>query len=224
MPVAKGIIGLKLGMTQLFDAQGRAIPVTVIEAGPCTVVQRKTAERDGYDALQLGFGAIRERLVNEPAKGHFKRAGVEPKRRLGEFRLTDCDRFQVGGEVRAELFEVGERVNVTAISKGKGFAGVMKRYGWHGGGASHGSMHHRQPASGGATDAARVFPGTGKPGHMGAARVTVKALEVFRVDSERNLLIVRGAVPGPPGGVVRVTTPPARPKRVAKRKVVGVPR
>ncbi len=222
MPVAKGIIGRKLGMTQMFDDQGRAMGVAVIQAGPCVVVQRKSAARDGYDALQLGFGAVRERRVNRPLGGHFKRAGVEARRVLGEFRLLDCDQFQVGQELRADVFEPGERVNVTAVSKGKGFAGVMKRYGWHGGGASHGSMSHRRPASGGATDAARVLPGTGKPGHMGAVRVTVKGLEVVRADAERSLLVLRGAVPGPPGGIVRVTKAPPRPKRVARAKVVGV--
>ena len=221
MAVAKGIIGQKLGMTQMFDEQGRAIPVTVIEAGPCTVVQRKTAEREGYDAIQLGFGAVREKHVNRPALGHFKRAGVEPKKTLGEFRLTDCDQYQVGQELRVDVFRSGDRVNVTGVSKGKGFAGVIKRYGWHGGPASHGSMSHRRPASGGPTDPARVFPGTGKPGHMGAARVTVKGLEVIRADAERNLLILKGAVPGPPGGVVRVTKAPDRAKRVARAKVVG---
>jgi large subunit ribosomal protein L3 len=221
MAVAKGIIGQKLGMTQLFDDQGRAVAVTAIQAGPCVVVQRKTAARDGYDAVQLGFGAAREKRVNRPARGHFKRAGVEPKKTLGEFRLSDCDQYQVGQELRADLFKSGERVNVTGISKGKGFAGVIKRYGWHGGPGSHGSMSHRRPASGGATGPARVLPGTGRPGHLGAARVTVKGVEVIRADAERNLLIVKGAVPGPPGGVVRVTKAPERPKRVAKRRVVG---
>jgi len=221
MAVAKGIIGHKLGMTQLFDDQGRAVPVTVIQAGPCVVVQRKTAARDGYDAIQLGFGAVRDKHVNQPARGHFKRAGVEPKKTLSEFRLADCDQCQVGQELRADLFKSGERVNVTAISKGKGFAGVMKRYGWHGGPASHGSMSHRRPASSGPTDPARVFPGTRKPGHLGAVRVTVKGLAVVRADAERNLLIVKGAVPGPPGGVVRVTKAPERPKRIAKRRLVG---
>jgi large subunit ribosomal protein L3 len=221
MAVAKAIIGQKLGMTQIFDETGRAVPVTVIQAGPCTVVQRKTAATDGYDAVQLGFGGVRERRVNQPARGHFKRAGVEPLRRLAEFRLTECDSYQVGQQLRADIFQAGERVNVTAISKGKGFTGVIKRYGWHGGGASHGSMSHRRPASGGATDPARVFPGTGKPGHMGAARVTVRGLRVVRADAERNLLLVRGAVPGPPGGVVRVTTSPEHAKHVARAKVVG---
>jgi len=221
MAIAKGIIGQKLGMTQLFNEQGRAVPVTVIQAGPCTVVQRKTVDRDGYDAVQLGFGAVRERRVNRPARGHFRRAGVEPLRTLGELRLTDCDQYQIGQTVRADLFKPGERVDVRGVSKGKGFAGVIKRYGWHGGGATHGSMFHRKPASGGPTDPARVFPGTGKPGHMGVARVTVKDLEVVRVDVERNLLLVKGAVPGAPGGLVWVTQGPARPKRVAKRRVVG---
>lgn len=220
MLVTKGIIGRKLGMTQLFDEQGRAVPVTVIQAGPCAVVQRKTAERDGYDAIQLGFGAVRERRVNRPAQGHFKRAGVEPMRTLGEFRLADCEQYQVGQELRVDLFQAGERVNVTGISKGKGFAGVIKRYGWHGGPGAHGSMSHRRPASGGATGPARVLPGTGKPGHMGAARVTVKGLEVVRADAERNLLLVKGAVPGPPGAVVRVTKAPEPVKRVARARMV----
>lgn len=220
MPVAKGLLGQKLGMTQIFDEQGRAIPVTVIEAGPCVVIQRKQVSSDGYDALQLGFGRVRERRVNRPAQGHFKRAGVEARRVLGEFRLQDCSQHEVGQELRVDIFAVGERVNVTATSKGKGFAGVMKRYGWHGGPAAHGSMSHRRPASGGATDAARVMPGTGKPGHMGAERVTVKGLEVIRVDGERNLLLVRGAVPGPEGALVRVTQPPQRAKHVSRAKVV----
>jgi len=222
MAVGKGIIGHKLGMTQLFDDQGRVVPVTVIEAGPCVVVQRKTAARDGYDAIQVGFGAVREKRVNQPARGHFKRAGVEPKKTLGEFRLAACEAYEVGQELGVGIFAPGERVNVTATSKGKGFAGVIKRYGWHGGPASHGSMSHRRPASGGPTDPARVFPGTGKPGHMGAVRVTVKGLEVIRADVERKLLVVRGAVPGPPGGVVRVTTAPERPKHISKRRTVGV--
>jgi large subunit ribosomal protein L3 len=220
MAIAKGIMGQKLGMTQWFNEQGRAVPVTVIEAGPCTVVQRKTAARDGYDAVQLGFGAIRQQRVNRPARGHFRRGGVAPLRALGELRLTDCDQYQVGQMLRADLFKPGERVDIRGVSKGKGFAGVQKRYGWHGGPATHGSMSHRRPAAGGPTDPARVFPGTGKPGHMGAARVTVKDLEVVRVDVERNLLLVKGAVPGAPGGLVWVTQAPARPKRVAKRRIV----
>jgi large subunit ribosomal protein L3 len=222
MAVAKAIIGKKLGMTQTFGEHGRAVPVTVIEAGPCVVVQRKSVAREGYDAVQLGFGDVRENRVNRPAAGHFKRAGVEPKKTLGEFRLTDCDQYQVGQELRADLFESGERVTVTGISKGKGFAGVMKRYGWHGGPGGHGSMSHRRPASSGATTPARVFPGTGKPGHMGAVRVTVKGLEVIRVDSQRNLLLLKGAVPGPPGALLRITKPPERPKRVARAKYVKV--
>jgi large subunit ribosomal protein L3 len=220
MAVAKAIIGQKLGMTQIFDEQGHAVPVTVIQAGPCVVVQRKTAEHEGYDAVQLGFGAVREKRVTQPARGHFKRAGVEPTKVLREFRLIDCEQYQLGQEIRADIFKPGERVNVTGISKGKGFAGVIKRYGWHGAGATHGSMSHRRPASGGPTDPARVFPGTGKPGHMGAVRVSVKGLSVVRADAERNLLLVRGAVPGPPGGVVQVTQPPAQPRRVARAKFV----
>ena len=220
MPVVKGILGRKLGMTQLFDEAGRAVPVTVMEAGPCLVVQRRSREKDGYEAVQLGFGEVKEHRVNQPRRGHFAAHGVPARRVLGEFRLGDLSGIEVGQELKADLFQVGEEVSVTGISKGKGFAGVMKRHGFHGGPATRGSMLHRKPASGGATDAARVFKGVGKPGHMGAAQVTTKGLRVVRVDAERNLIIVRGAVPGAPGSLVRITVPVVAPRKPSRRKLV----
>jgi large subunit ribosomal protein L3 len=220
LPVVKGILGRKLGMTQVFLEDGRAVPVTVLEAGPCVVVQKRERELDGYEAVQVGYQEIKARRVNSPRAGHFKKAGVEPKRTLAEFRLVDCDALSVGDELRADLFQSGERVNVTGISKGRGFAGGVKRYGFKGGPASHGSMQHRRPASSGATDAARTFKGTRKPGHMGAVRVTVKGLEVLRVDPERNLILVKGAVPGPPGGPIRITLPVRHERKSGKVKIV----
>lgn len=198
----KAILGRKLGMTQVFDDQGRVIPVTVIEAGPCTVVQKKSQATNGYDAVQLGFIDLPERKVNRPMKGHFDKAGVTPKRYLREVRgMTE---LQVGDEVRVDIFAPGELVDVTGTSKGKGFQGVIKRYHWHGGPQTHGSMVHRKPQSSGSTDPARVFKGTGKPGHMGNERVTVKRLQVVRVIPERNLLLVKGAVPGARGGLLYI--------------------
>ena len=209
--VEKALLGRKMGMTQLFGEDGRAEAVTVIAAGPCHVVQRKRAEKEGYDAVQLGYEEVPAKRLNRPRAGHFRRAGENAKvelplcRHLVEFRFADCEAFAVGARIGPEIFQVGETVDVIATSKGKGFAGVHKRYGFRGGPASHGSMSHRRPGSGGATDAARVFKGTRKPGHMGAARVTVKGLRVHMVDAERGLLAVRGAVPGPTGGMVMVT-------------------
>lgn len=209
--VHKALLGRKVGMTQLFAEDGRAVPVTVISAGPCTVIQRKSADRDGYDALQLGYDELPDgKRLNRPRLGHFRRAAekagreVPPCRHLAEFRFADCDAHQVGDQVRADVFEVGEVVDVTGTSKGKGFAGVHKRYGFRGGPASHGSMSHRRPGSGGATDGARVFKGTKKPGHMGHVRTTVKRLRVHMVDADKGLLAVEGAVPGPNGGLLLV--------------------
>ena len=213
----KAIVGRKLGMTQIFAEDGRAVAVTVISAGPCVVVQRKSEAKDGYDALQLGYEeVVRLNRLNKPRTGHFRRSGekahteIPPCRHLVEFRLTDCDAHQVGDRITVDIFQVGDRVDVTGTSKGKGFAGVQKRHGFHGGPASHGSMSHRRPGSGGATDAARVFKGTRKPGHMGNARVTVKRLGVHMVDAEKGLLAVNGAVPGPTGRLVTVTCPVGR--------------
>jgi large subunit ribosomal protein L3 len=216
-PIQKALIGRKLGMTQLFADDGRAVPVTVIAAGPCLVVQRKSPDKEGYDALQLGYEELpRSDRVNKPTAGHFRRAAeaahadLLPCRHLIELRLSDCDAYAVGDRINVEVFEVGDRVDVTGTSKGKGFAGVQKRYGFRGGPGSHGSMSHRRPASGGATDAARVFKGTRKPGHMGNVRRTVKRLRVHAIDPKKNLLLLEGAVPGPYGGLVQVTVP-ARP-------------
>jgi large subunit ribosomal protein L3 len=251
MAIRKMIMGRKVGMTQLFAADGKAIPVTVLEVGPCYVVQRRTMERDGYESVQLGYMpysardirraeemhrlhvtrrgnrlaadagkpgkmADRGKIVKEPrgphrltlaVYGHFLKHNLPPLRFLKEFRVAALDSFAEGQEILADVFAAGEKVNVTGTSKGRGFAGVMKRYGFHGGNETHGSMFHRKPASGGATDAARVFPGSRRPGHMGAAQVTVKGLTVVRADAAKNVLVIKGAIPGPNGGIVVITMP-----------------
>jgi len=198
----KAILGKKVGMTQVFTDAGLAVPVTVIEAGPCHVVQKKTVERDGYSAIQVGFGEKRERLFNKPVKGHFGKAGVRPLRFLREFRLEDSEGYQVGQEIKADLFSLGEKVDVVGTSKGHGFSGGIKRHGFHRGPMAHGSKYHRRPGSLGAKGPARVFKGRKLPGQYGASRVTVQNLEVVRVDAGRNLLAIKGAVPGPRGGLV----------------------
>ncbi|MDQ0286155.1 large subunit ribosomal protein L3 [Desulfofundulus luciae] len=200
----KGILGRKVGMTQIFNDAGQAIPVTVIEAGPCIVVQKKTPERDGYSAIQLGFGEKPERLVNKPLKGHFAKAGVRPLRFLRELRVENVEDYQVGQEIRADVFATGERVDVVGTSRGRGFAGGIKRHGFHRGPMAHGSKYHRRPGSLGAKGPARVFKGRKLPGHYGVERVTVQNLEVVRVDPQRNLLAVKGSVPGPRGGLLLV--------------------
>jgi large subunit ribosomal protein L3 len=199
-------------MTQLFAEDGRAVPVTVIAAGPCYVVQRKVAEKEGYEAVQLGYEELtKASRVNKPRAGHFKAAStlsgktVPPCRHLVEVKLGDPTAFALGDKLGAEVFAVGDRVDISGTSKGKGFAGGQKRHGFSGGPASHGSMSHRRPGSGGATDAARVFKGTKKPGHMGNVKRTVQGLRVWLVDAERGLLGVRGAVPGPTGALLLVT-------------------
>lgn len=200
----KGILGKKLGMTQLMTPEGDAIPVTVIEAGPCFVVQKKTKDTDGYNAVQLGFGEKRERLFNKPLKGHFDRAGVKPLRYLREIRVDNIDDFKVGQEVKADWFSPGEKVDVTGISKGRGFAGGIKRHGFHRGPMAHGSKYHRRPGALAAKGPARVFKGRKLPGHYGAERVTAINLEVVKVDADKNIIAVKGAVPGPRGGLVLV--------------------
>lgn len=200
----KGILGRKIGMTQIFNEQGQAVPVTVVEAGPCIVVQKKAPERDGYSAIQLGFGEKRERLFNKPIKGHFAKVGVRPLRFLREFRVDDIDNYQVGQEIKADVFAAGERVDVVGTSKGRGFAGGIKRHGFHRGPMAHGSKYHRRPGSLGAKGPARVFKGRKLPGHYGVERVTEQNLEVVRVDPERNLLAIKGAIPGPRGGLVLI--------------------
>lgn len=200
----KGIIGKKIGMMQLFDETGRAVPVTLISAGPCTVTNIRTVDRDGYSAVQMGFGEIKEKKVKKPLAGFFAKNNLKAARTLREFRAEDTSSFSVGQEIKADVFEAGQYVDVVGTSQGKGFAGAMKRHGFSGGPRTHGSMIHRQPCSNGATDAARVYKGTKKPGHMGAERVTVQGLKVVRVDAEKNLLIVKGAIPGSQNGLVLV--------------------
>ena len=202
-----GLLGRKLGMTQIFDEEGRAVPVTVIQAGPCVVVQTRTEERDGYRAVQLGFGEIKPRKVNKPMAGHFAKAGVSPARVLREFRLDGEDEPlpEVGQQLTVELFKAGEYVDVTGTSKGKGFLGPVARHGFGRGPMSHGSKYHRGPGSlAPSTFPARVFKGRRMAGRTGHERVTVRGLQVVRVDPERNLLLVKGAVPGPRGSVVAI--------------------
>lgn len=200
-----GLIGKKIGMTRLFTEDGRWIDVTVLEAGPCLVVQRKTKETDGYDAVQLGFEDINEKRCNKPSRGHFEKAGIAPKRTLRELRVDESSELGQGDELRADIFATGDRVDVSGKSKGKGFAGVIKRHGFSGGPGGHGSHLHRAPGSiGQSATPSKVYKGKKMPGRMGNCRVTVRNLEVVTVDSERNLLMVRGSVPGANGGVVMV--------------------
>lgn len=202
----KFILGKKIGMTQVFDDAGLAVPVTVIQAGPCTVVQKKTVENDGYTAIKLGFGDIQERKLNKPEKGLYTKIKATAKKYLREFRTDDIDKYEVGQEINvADMFSDGDSIDVSGISKGKGFQGVIRRFGQHRGPESHGSKYHRRVGSMGAgTSPGRVFKGKKQPGHMGRDKVTVQNLDVVRVDSERNLLLVKGAVPGPKGGLVIV--------------------
>ncbi len=202
----KGIIGKKIGMTQLFDEVGNVIPVTVIQAGPCTVVQKKTRENDGYDSVQLGYMDLAEKKVTKPVKGHFDKAGVAYKKVLKEFRLEDLDSYNVGDVVTADAFEIGSAVDVTGISKGKGFAGTIKRYNGHRTPMAHGGgpVHRHAGSMGACSSPSRIFKGKKMPGHMGAVKVTVQNLDVVKVDVENNLLVVKGAIPGPKGSVVTV--------------------
>jgi len=201
----KAIVGKKVGMTQLFLADGTMIPVTVVEAGPCPVVQKKTVEHDGYSAVQVGFCEVRERLATKPKKGHFSKAGVKVTRYLRELKLDDAASYEVGSVITADMFEAGDHVDVIGTSKGKGFAGVVKRHNQGRGKETHGSGFHREPGSMSAnSDPSRVFKTKNLPGHMGAERVTVQNLEVARVDKDRNLLLVKGAIPGAKGGMVVV--------------------
>ena len=201
----KAIIGKKVGMTQIFDENGRVIPVTVVEAGPCVVVQKKTIEKDGYEAIQVGFGDVREKLVNSPRKGHFAKAGVSLRRTLKEFRLENANEYEVGQEITADVFVAGDKVDVSGVSKGKGFQGPIKRHGQSRGPESHGSRYHRRPGSMGACSfPGRVFKNKKLAGHMGSVKVTVQNLEVVRVDADKNLILVKGAIPGPKGSMVTI--------------------
>ena len=200
----KAILGKKVGMTQIFDENGRVVPVTVLAVEPNVVSQIKTVDKDGYSAAQLAFDDINVTKLTRPEQGHLAAAGVQPKRHLREVEIQDGASVTVGQELRADVFEVGERVQISGTSKGKGFAGVVKRFHFHGADMTHGSMIHRKPQSGGATDAARTFTGTRKPGRMGNERVTQQGLRVVQVDLDRNLLLIRGAVPGANGGLVLI--------------------
>ena len=203
--MSKGLIGKKIGMTQIFDEKGMVVPVTVIEAGPCVVSQVKTVETDGYNAVQLGFGEIKSNKVNKPMAGHFAKANVEAKKHLREFRADDVQNVKVGDEVKVDTFEQGDKVDVQGISKGKGFQGVIKRHGQHRGPMGHGSMYHRRPGSMGSTSTpGRVFKGKKLPGHMGVQKITIQNLEVIKVDMDKNVLLVKGSVPGPKGAILKI--------------------
>ncbi|UJH69448.1 50S ribosomal protein L3 [Ornithinimicrobium sp. INDO-MA30-4] len=203
-----GVLGEKLGMTQVWDANNRLVPVTVVKAGPCVVTQVRDAEADGYNAVQIAFGAIDPRKVNKPMKGHFEKAGVTPRRHLVELRTSDAAEYSLGQEITATTFTDGQTVDITGTTKGKGFAGVMKRHGFHGVSASHGAhKNHRKPGSiGGCATPGRVFRGTKMAGRMGGVRQTTANLIVHAVDAEKGLLLIKGAVPGPRGSVVLVRT------------------
>ena len=201
----KAILATKVGMTQIFNEDGTLIPVTVLQAGPCVVTQVKTEENDGYAAVQVGFGDIREKLVNKPEKGHLEKAGVDLKRFLKEFRFENAGEYEVGQEIKADIFEAGDHIDATAISKGKVFQGAIKRHGQSRGPMTHGSKYHRHAGSNGsASDPSKVFKGKKMPGQMGHVQVTVQNLEVVRVDTENNLLLVKGAVPGPKKSLVTI--------------------
>ena len=204
----KGVLGEKLGMTQVWDEENRLVPVTVIQAGPCVVTPVRNAETDGYDAVQIAYGAIDPRKVNQPQSGHFAKAGATPRRHLVELRTADASEYSLGQEVTVELFENGQSIDVTGTTKGKGFAGVMKRHGFAGVSASHGAhRNHRKPGSiGGCATPGRVFKGMRMAGRMGGERQTTQNLTIHAVDVDKGLLLVKGAVPGPRGGIVLVRT------------------
>ena len=201
----KAILATKVGMTQIFNEDGVLTPVTVLQAGPCVVTQVKTVENDGYSAVQVGFGDIREKLLNKPELGQFSKAGVPNKRFLQEFRFEDAENYEVAQEIKADIFSVGDKIDATAISKGKGFQGAIKRHGQSRGPMTHGSKYHRHAGSNGAaSDPSKVFKGKKMPGQMGHVQVTVQNLEVVRVDAENNLLLVKGSVPGPKKSLVTI--------------------
>ena len=203
----KGLIGKKLGMTQIFDEQGKVIPVTVIEAGPCVVAQVKTVETDGYNAIQLGFGDVKESKINKPEKGHFAKSKLTPKKHLREFRLDSVENINVGDELKADTFTAGDQLDIQGTSKGKGFQGVIKRHGQSRGPMGHGSMYHRRPGSMGSTSTpGRVFKGKKLPGHMGSQTITIQNLEVVRVDLDKNVILVKGSVPGAKGAILKLKT------------------
>ena len=202
----KGLIAKKLGMTQIFDEKGAVIPVTVLEAGPCTVVQVKNEETDGYKAVQLGFGDVKEKHITKPYKGHFNKAKLAPKKHIREFRLENVEDYKVGSEVKADIFQAEDIVDIQGISKGKGFQGVIKRHGQSRGPMGHGSMYHRRPGSMGSTSTpGRVFKGKKLPGHMGVETVTIQNLVIVRVDTDKNAILVKGSVPGNKGSILKIS-------------------
>ena len=201
----KGLIGKKIGMTQIFDEKGNVIPVTVIEAGPCVVAQVKTEDNDGYNAVQLGFGDVKDKHITKPEKGHFAKAKLTAKKHLREFRLADVSNVKPGDEIKADIFQAGEAVDIQGTTKGKGFQGVIKRHGQHRGPMGHGSMYHRRPGSMGPTSTpGRVFKGKKLPGHMGVDTVTIQNLKVVRVDMDKNVILVKGSVPGNKGAILKI--------------------
>ena len=202
----KAIIGKKIGMTQIFDEKGRVVPVTVVEAGPCVVTQKKTVENDGYDAVQVGFGDQKPQRVSKPLTGHFKKGDVAPKKTLKEFRFSDCGAYNVGDLIKADVFANGDKVDVTGTSKGKGYAGVIKRHGAHRLKETHGTgpVHRHAGSMGSSTDPSKIFKGKIGAGHMGVEQVTIQNLSVVKVDPELNMLVVCGAIPGPKGGLVTI--------------------
>ena len=201
----KALIGKKVGMTQIFDEKGNVIPVTVIEAGPCVVAQVKTTETDGYNAVQLGFGDIKDKHINKPEAGHFAKSKIANKKHLREFRLDSIEGMKVGDELKADTFQAGDKIDVQGISKGKGFQGVIKRHGQSRGPMGHGSMYHRRPGSMGPTSTpGRVFKGKKLPGHMGRVTVTIQNLDVVRVDMDKNVILLKGSVPGAKGSILKI--------------------
>ena len=201
----KTIIGKKLGMTQIFNENGIVVPVTVIEAGPCTVTQVKTEETDGYSSIQLGFGDVKEKHLNKPLKGHFAKSKLALKKHLREFRVSNLDEVKVGDEIKVDVFEQGDKVDIQGITKGKGFQGVIKRHGQHRGPMGHGSMYHRRPGSMGSTSTpGRVYKGKKLPGHMGCETVTIQNLDVVKIDTDKNVILVKGSVPGAKGAILKI--------------------
>jgi len=199
----KAIIAKKVGMTQVFSETGNLIPVTVLEAGPCVVIQKKTTENDGYSAVQVGFTDLKEKHVNKPQAGHFQKAGVTPKKYIKEFRLEGAESYEIGAEIKADVFAAGDKIDVSGVSKGKGYQGAIKRHNQHRGPMAHGSKYHRGVGSLSAgTTPGKVKKGKKMPGHMGAVTITVANLEVVRIDAEKNLLLVKGAVPGARGSIL----------------------
>lgn len=199
----KAILGRKLGMTQIFDENGKVVPVTVVEAGPCVVLQKKTEEKEGYNAIQVGFENIREKLANKPKKGHFAKAGVSVKRIVREFRLDNIDEYEVGNEIKADIFAAGDKVDVSGVSKGKGFQGTIKRWNMQRGPMSHGSKYHRAVGSMGASSfPSRTFKNKKMPGQMGNKKATVLNLEVVKIMAEKNVILIKGGVPGPNKGYI----------------------